>query len=453
MLFTRDKSFYRSLIRLAVPIALQNLLTYAINLAGNIMVGSLGDNAISGVFMGNQTNTLVVMFVGGTTGALLLLASQYWGINDRASIKKVVSIGSMFALAPCALLTLVCLLLPYQIIGLFTQDAGVIAEGAAYLRIVAFSYIPFAMSQTLIAAMRGVETAKIGMYISFAALCVNVSLNYVLIFGKFGFPAIGVRGAAIATVISRFVELGVAFVYVFAVDKKLVIKLKDFFQFDKVLLRDFVRYGLPIIGGNVVWSVNMLASSAILGRFDAEVIASASVAGTLSGLIAIWMNGLSAAVGVITGKTVGAGQYESMKEYAKTVQIIFVFVGIISGAVIFLMRDLFITFYNISDSARLYTAQFINVLAITTAGTCYQATCLFGLVKSGGDVSFVFKNDTIFVFGVVLPSALIAAAVGAQPWIVFTCLKCDQVLKCAVAVVKINSYNWMKNLTRTAATE
>ena len=450
MVLTRDRSFYKTLLRLAIPISLQNLVTFAVNFADNLMVGRLGDNAVSGVYMGNQPHTLIVMYIGGTTGALLILAAQYWGKDDRNSIKKVVSIGTMFTLAPSAVLTTVCLIFSSQIISLFTNDAGVIAEGAAYLRIVACSYMPFAISQVLISAMRGVETAKIGMYISFATLSVNVSLNYILIFGKLGFPVMGIRGAAIATVISRLVELSLAILYIFFVDKKLKLTIKDFFQFDRLLLSDFIRYGLPIVGGNIVWSVNMLVSSAILGRFDSEAITAASVAGMLSSLIFIWMNGLSSAVGVITGKTVGAGQYEKMKEYAKTVQLIFAFVGLFSGSIIFMLRDPFISLYSISALARSYAAQFINILAITTVGTCYQATCLFGLVKSGGDVSFVFKNDTIFVFGVVLPLAIIATVSGMPPWIVFACLKCDQLLKCFVAVVKINRFNWMKNLTRTA---
>lgn len=448
MIFTRDKTFYKSLIRLAIPISLQNMLSFAVNFADNLMVGSLGDSAISGVYMGNQPQTLLVMFISGTTGAILVLAAQYWGKGDKVSIKKVASIGSVFSIVPSAALTLVTVAFPETIISLFTHDAGVIADGAAYLRIVGCSYVPFAVSQVLIAAMRGVETAKIGMYISIAALVSNVTLNYILIFGKLGFPAMGIKGAAIATLISRFAELGIAAVYFFAIDDKLKMKFREFLQFDGPLLRDFVRYGAPIVGGSIVWSVNMLVNSAILGRYEAEVIAAASVGGMLSNIIFIWMNGLSSAVGVITGKTVGAGRTELMKEYAKTVQVIFLCVGLFSGALIYLLRDPFISLYNITDGARTYSAQFINVLSISMIGTCYQATCLFGLVKSGGDVSFVFRNDTIFVFIVVLPSAFIASYLGAAPWIVFACLKCDQILKCFVAVVKINKFNWMKNLTR-----
>ena len=451
--FTKDRSFYRSLILLAVPISLQNLVTFAVNFADNVMIGSLGDDAISGVYVGGQLQSVVQMFVGGIEGAILILAAQYWGRKDRDSIRKVVSIGVKFALGVGLFTTLVAVLFPQWVIRIFTTEPGVIREGAAYVQIVGFTYLFFSVSQVMIAAMRSVETARIGLYISCMALVVNVCLNYVFIFGHLGFPAMGVRGAAVATLISRIMEMCVSIGYVFFVDKKLRFGWRDLLHTDGQLLRDFVRYGLPIIGGQVVWAVNSLANTKILGYYSAGVIAAASITGMLHNLVYVWMNGMSSAVGIITGKTVGAGQYEKMKEYSKTVQMIFLFVGLISGAAVFLFRDGFISLYNASPEAQEYSRQFINVISVTIIGTCYQAACLFGLVKSGGDISFVFKNDTIFVFLVVIPSSLIAMWLGAPPWVVFACLKCDQILKCFVAIVKINRYNWMKNLTRDASTE
>lgn len=447
--FTKDRSFYKNLIVLAIPISLQNLITFAVGFADNLMIGSLGDNAVSGVYVGNQMQTVLQMFVAGIEGAILILAAQYWGKKDTASIRKVASIGVKLAFGVGVVATLAGVLFPSQLIRLFTAEPGVIQEGAAYLQIVGFTYLFFCISQVMIATMRSVETAKIGLYISIMTLVVNISLNYVLIFGKLGFPALGVRGAAIATLISRVLEMLVSVVYVFSVDKKLDFGFADLLHTDRQLLKDFIRYGLPIIGGQVVWSVNMLANTKILGNYTAGVMAAASVTGMLHNLIYVWMNGLSGAVGIITGKTVGAGKYEKMKEYAKTVQMIFLFVGLVSGLAVFLLRDGFISWYpEISAEAREFSRQFINVISVTIIGTCYQAACLFGLVKSGGDISFVFKNDTIFVFLVVIPSALIAQYFGAAPWVVFACLKCDQILKCFVAVVKINRFNWMKNLTR-----
>lgn len=448
-IITRDKSFYINLIALAIPIALQNLITFLVNMADNVMIGSLGDDAISGVYMGGQLQTVIQMFIGGIEGAVAILSAQYWGKKDIKSIKKIIAVGAALAVSFGIIFTLAATIFPRQIVLIFTRETKVVDEGAAYLGIIGFSYIFFSITQVSIASMRSVETPKIGLYVSLLALVVNVGLNYIFIFGIEGIlPAMKVRGAAIATLISRVIEMMVVLLYVRFKDKKLKLRVKDLVHFDKVIAKDFIKYGLPLVGGQVVWSVNMLANSMILGKYTSEVMAATSIAGMLSNLAYVFINGLSNAVGVITGKTVGQGLFEKMKEYAKTVQVIFLCLGVITSIGVFLIKNPFISMYNTSIEGAAYASEFINVLAVTTVGTCYQASCLFGLVKSGGDISFVFKNDSIFVFCVVLPSAIISSYLGAPPWVVFACLKCDQILKCFVAVVKINRFNWMKNLTR-----
>lgn len=448
-LLTKDRSFYRSLLLLAIPVALQNLITFSVNFADNLMIGALGDAAISGVFMANQMQTFLQLVTGGIEGAILILSAQYWGKKDTASIRRIVAIGLRFALGAGAVMTAVCAVFPVPLIGLFSTTDSVVAAGAEYLRYVCFSYIFFCVTQSLIAAMRSIEVAQIGMKVSFVSLFVNIGLNYVLIFGKLGLPALGVRGAAIATVVSRLVEMLIMIVYVAKIDRTLNLQLSDLTVTDPLLRRDFIRNGLPIVGGSVVWSINMMVSSAILGRFDESVTSAVSIANTMNSLAFVAMNGMSAAVGIITGKTVGAGKLELMKEYARTVQILFFGLGLLSGGAVYLLRYPFIGMYTgVSPEASDCAAQLITVLAITFVGTCYQAACLAGLVKAGGDVSFVFRMDIIFVFFVVLPLAIIAAWLGAPAWVVWACLKCDQIIKCFVAVVKINSFNWMKNLTR-----
>ncbi len=449
MILTKDKSFYKALITLALPIALQNLVTFAVGLVDNLMIGRLGDAAISGVYMGGQIQLLLQIFSGGIEGAILVLAAQYWGRRDTESISKIVSIGlrtsAVFGLA----LSTVCAIFPSFVISMFTNDSEVIAVGAEYLGTLAFSFVFFCITQSLIASMRSVESAKIGLYVSAASLTINAVLNYLLIFGKFGAPALGVRGAAIATLISRICETAIILVYVLRIDKRLKFKLRELLSTDKTLLRDFFKYGAPIIAGQLVWAVNTLSASAIMGRLTAEgVVAGLAIANTLNSLAYVVMNGMSGAVGIITGKTVGEGKERLMREYAKTVQVLFLGLGALTGGAVFLLKGSFISLYNVSAAAASQANALINVLSVTVIGTCYQAACLFGLVKSGGDIGFVFKNDLFFVLGIVIPSALAAARLGAAPWIVFACLKCDQVLKCIVAAVKINRFNWMKNLTR-----
>ena len=453
---TRDRSYYRSLVFLALPVAAQGLIAFLASFADNLMVSSMGDEAVSGVYFASQINTLVQMFTSGIGGAILILSAQYWGKKDTANIKSIIAIGMRFSLMVGGALTAICLLFPGAVIGIFTSDPAVAREGITYLRTVCFSYIFFCVTQTLLSSMRAVEAPSIGMVISLISLSLDIALNALFIY-VLGW---GVFGAALSTVIGRVSETVAIAIYVFHRDKKLKLTLADLRRSDRTLLGDYIRYGLPLIAGEVVWSVNTMVNSIIFGQFfDASVATAVSIANTMGTLAFIAISGLASAVGIITGKTVGAGKYELMKEYARTTQVIFLFVGLLSGALVAGLSGPFVGLYSgalgggISWAAAREAGLLLGVLSITIIGTGYQMPCLFGLVKSGGDISFVFKNDTIFVFCVVLPSALIAAWLGAPAWLVFACLKSDQILKCFVAVVKINRFNWMKNLTRTNGTE
>ena len=447
-LITRDRTFYKSLFALALPIVLQNFISFAVNFADNLMVGRLGDIAVSAVYMGNQFQTVLQMFVLGIDAAMLIIAAQYWGISDTKSVRRIAAMGIRWSVLVGAVISAVVLAFPRFLLGLLTNDSAVVEEGVNYVIFVALSYVFFCASQLLISAMKSVENAKLGFYVSLIALFVNIFLNWVLIFGKFGFPALGVKGAAIATLISRIVEFLIAAVYTFGIDRKLQMKPQDLFRTAPTLRRDFIRNGAPVVAGQMVWAVNMIAYSTIMGHLSPAAITASSVVAQLENLLRVGVFGLSAALGIVTSKTVGAGRFREMKEYAKTAEVIFLGVGLLSSLVIVLLKNPFIGFYDISDEAVTVTRQFFNVLTFTFIGTCWQATCLGGLVKSGGDTGFVFKMDSIFVFGVLLPAGIISLLLGAPAWVVFLCLKCDQILKCIVAFVKINSFNWMKKLTR-----
>lgn len=428
---------------------LQSLITFSVTFADNLMVSTLGDGAVSGVYMGSQIQTLIQMFTGGVSGAILIISAQYWGKGDTDHIKRIVAIGLRIGIIVGVLFTAICLIMPTQIISIFTKDETVITDGTIYLRWVCLSYAFFCITQALIASMRSVEVTFTGMLVSLASLVVNISLNYILIFGKLGLPAMGIKGAAIATVASRFVEMAVIVYYVLFRDKRLNFKVRDVLLKDKLLRHDFFKYGMPIVAGDVVWSINMMCNAKILGSYNDIVITAASVANTMNTLAFIAIGGLSAAIGIITGKTIGAGKVELMKEYARTAQVLLLGFGILTGFLLMAINSSFVSLYTgITPEAAAQSREFVMVLSITIMGTAYQACGLAGLVKAGGDIGFVFKNDMIFVFLVVLPSAFIAARLGAPAWVTFACLKCDQILKCFVAVFKINSFNWMKKLTR-----
>jgi putative MATE family efflux protein len=437
------------LLRLALPISLQNLITFMVNFADNLMVGRLGDLTISGVFIGNQVHTLLQVIMKGIGTALVVLAAQHWGKGDTKSIRSLSAICFWAAVAAGVIFTLVASMFTVPLAGLISNRQEVIDTAVPYLRITGFSFIFFAVSWILIASLRSVENVRFGMNIALLTLCVNISLNYILIFGKLGFPAIGITGAAIATLLSRIIECAVVVVYVFAFEKRIRLKIKNFFSPEKVFIHNLLKYGSPIVTGEIVWAINVFAYTAIVGRFNASTIASFNITGMMNNLVFIWMQGLAAAVGLMTGKKVGAGETaETLKHYAYQVQFFFLCVGLVTGLVVFFTKDVLIPFYNVSPEAAADSRLLMIVLSFTIVGTAYNNTTLFGLVKSGGNISFVFKNDTIFVFLIVIPSAVIALHMNAPVWLVFLCLKCDQILKCFVAAVVVNRFGWIKNLTK-----
>ncbi len=444
---TRDRSYYRNLVLLALPVAAQGLIAFLATFADNLMVSSLGDGAVSGVYFASQVNILIQMFASGLATVIVILSAQYWGRGDTDTIKTIMAIGLRLTALVGAIISVVCILFPSQVLAVFTSDPAAAAQGVIYLRVVALSYVFFCLTQALLSLMRAVETTVIGMVITLISLVIHVTLNAWFIFGLNW----GVAGAAWSMVLARIGELAAIAFYVLKVDKKLRVRLSDLTRRSSAILRDYGRYGSPLVAGELVWSINLMVNSIIFGHFfDAAVATAVSIANTMATLAFITLSGLAAAVGIMTGKTVGAGKVELMKEYARTTQVIFLVVGLLTGAMVAALNLPFVSLYahGISAEAAAQAQILIWVIAVTIVGSGYQMPVLFGLVKSGGDITFVFKNDTIFVFGVVLPSALISAFLGAPAWWVFACLKSDQILKCFVAVVKVNRFNWMKNLTR-----
>jgi Na+-driven multidrug efflux pump len=345
--------------------------------------------------------------------------------------------------------TLVSSLFPAAIAGLMSNKSDVINSAVPYLRIMGLSFVFFTLSQVLVASQRSVEKVHFGMNIALLTLGLNITLNYCLIFGKLGFPALGVAGAAIATLISRMVEFFIAAVYIFRFDTCIGLKFADLRKLDGFFGKSLLNYGAPTVGSDTVWAINSFAYTAIIGRFTPDVIASFNIAGMMNTLVYIWLSGFAAAMGIMTGKLVGAGTgLQEIKRYTYRVQRFLIGLAFFTGLFVFLTRGPLIFMYKVSPGAAATAFLLMNVLSLTIMGTAYQMPCLIGLVKGGGSTSFGFKNDCVFVFLIVIPASIIAMSLKAPAPVVFLCLKSDQFLKCLVAVVVINRFRWIKNLTR-----
>ncbi|HEY5562622.1 MAG TPA: MATE family efflux transporter [Clostridiaceae bacterium] len=449
MKILQKKSLYKWVLLLALPIALQNVITYSVGLTDNLMVSSLGERSISAVFVANQIQNILQMLVIGLGAAVTILAVQYWGKKDTDSVKIIIGIALKLSLGAGLIFLLATLIFPVQILRIFTNEQKVITEGLKYMTIIRFTYIFFCITQVLISSMRCVERVKIGMYISIVTFFVNIFLNWVLIFGHLGAPALGIRGSATATLVARMLETFIMIIYVRFVDDKLRLRFKDLLKSKFTLLKDFLKYGFPVISGDVLWGVNLAVQGGIIGRLGATALASVSISNVIFSMLSVAVYGTAGAAAVIIGKTVGSGDYILVKQYAKKLQVLFLILGVISGIALFIAKDYILLLYHVSGSTIIMTTQFLIVLSVTLVGTSYQMSTLTGIVRAGGSIYFVLINDIIFVWLVVIPSAWIAAFVfHAPPVVVFMCLKSDQILKCGVAVVKVNRFKWMKNLTR-----
>ena len=448
-MLTRDRQFYRQIARLTGFIAVQNVIACLVGLADNVMIGAYAQDALSGVALANQVQFLLQMIAGGLGDGMAVITAQYWGTRRLEPIRRVLSIALVFALGVGLLFFGMARFAPESVLSLLTGDAAAIAQGAAYMRIIAYSYLFFCTTMVFLAAQRSIENVGIGILASVSALGINIFFNWLLIFGNLGFPRLGARGAALATLLSRVVECGVCLAYTYRVDRKLAVAFRCFFRLDRTLLRDFRRYGTPVVLACGSWGIAMLIQTAVLGHLGSDAIAANAIANSLFQVITVVAYGISSASGVMVGKIVGSGDLRKLREYVQTLQWLYVGIGLLSSAILYLCKNWILSLYAVSPEAMGMANSFMIVLSVTIIGTAYQNPSLTGIVRGGGNTKFVFYNDLIFMWGIVLPASILAAFVfRLNPVIVFCCLKADQVLKCFVAIWQVNSYRWVRKVTR-----
>lgn len=447
-----DRQFYKIFTGLVLSLALQNLLTYSVNMADNLMIGAYSQNALSGVSLCNQIQFLLQMMVVGVGEGVVVLGSQYWGKKQLEPIPHIIGSALRFGVSMAAVLFLAALLFPAQILGLLNNDPGVLAEGVAYLRIICFTYVIFALTNMLTASLRSIGIVKIGYIVTASTLCINIVLNSILIYGRFGFPELGVRGAAIATLISRCVELLIIIYFLKYREHQLNLTAKKLICIDTSYIRDYMKVSLPVLVTQAIWGVAQMIQTGILGHMpgSADVVPANSIAVLVFQIISVVGYGAASAAAIMTGKRVGEGDLERIKQSTRTFQLIFVGLGLVTGALILAAsKPVLLLYPKLTPGAAALTTQFTMVLALTTVGTCYQMAADNGMVRAGGDTKFPMWNNMIFMFGVCLPMAALSAFVWKlSPVIVFFWLKADQLLKCPVICWRVNSYKWIKKVTR-----
>lgn len=447
--FTRDSRFYKTFFSMMIIVALQNLVAYSVNMADNIMLGSYNQNALSGAATVNQIFFMVQQFALSIGNALVVLASQYWGERRIKPIRTLTGIALKLGIICSAVIILLCTLIPVPLLKLFTDSPEIIEEGLLYLSLIKWTFALFIITNVLMAALRSVGTVNISFYISIVSLIVNVGINYTLIFGKFGFPEMGVRGAAVGTFIARIVEFAIVFLYILKVDRKLHLFSGDLFKTDKSLRRDYTKVTIPIMLSQVLWGVSVPMQTAILGHLSADAIAANSVATTFYQYLKVIVIAMSSTSAVMIGNAIGRGDMKRIKSDARTMSVIDVVIGILLGLILLILRHPLLSLYNLSDSATSMALNLIIIMSFIMVGMSYQMPVSFGIIQGGGDTGFTMKMNMISTWVIVMPLSVMAAFWWNWPVeAVVLVIQSDQIFKGVPTFIRFRSYKWIKKLTK-----
>lgn len=442
------KAFYKSLFALVIPIAIQNLITSAVNSADVFMLGFVGQAELSAVSLANQVQFLLSGLFFGITSGIVMLCSQYWGKKDTDTIQKVMGIAFKVAFTFCVIFALAAICFPKEIMLIYTNDMSLVEIGVGYLRIISISYILLAFSQVYLSVLRSVERANISTIISSVALITNVVLNAVFIFGLFGAPKLGVIGVAVATTIARIIEV-ILCLWDLCHNKVFKFNIKFIIKWDKLLFFDYIKYSIPALLNDIAWTFAFSTYSIIMGHLNADVVAANSVVSTVRNLCSVLCFGIAAGGTVLIGKAIGENRLEDAKVDAGRLVKASVTSGIITGVVLLLVKPIVFECFILSERAYEYLNYMLIINSYYIVGQVFNTVTIAGIFRAGGDSKFGMICDTITMWVIAVPLGFIAAFVlKLPPMAVYFILCLDEFWKIPVVIKHYKSYKWLKNITR-----
>lgn len=443
------RHFYKQVLMLVIPMALQNLINVGVNATDVMMLGRVGEKVLSGSSLAGQVQFVMTLFLFGITSGATVLTAQYWGKKDTRSIEKIMGIGMFAGISAGLIFTIASELIPEQILRIYTSDPAVIEEGVKYLRIVALSYVLVAMTQVYLYIMRSIERVIIATVVYSISLVTNFVLNAVLIFGLFGFPELGIRGAAIATLVSRIIEFSIVVWYSKVKNKIVRFRFKDMFHIDKALLKDFLIYAAPVIVNELLWGLGSSTNTAIIGHLGSAAVAANSVAQVTRQMATVVVFGVSNATAIYLGKTIGEKKYELAKIYGGKFVKLSLITGLLGGVMILLVSPIINHVMALSPEAQSYVTFMFFVMSYFTVCQALNTTIIVGVLRSGGDTKYGLLVDIggMWCFSILF-GAIAAFKFHASVPIVYMILMSDEVIKVPIALQRFYSYKWIKNVTR-----
>lgn len=447
--FSKDRMFYRRLFTILLTVSLQNVVAYSVNMADNLMLGSYSQVTLSGAATVNQIFFMVQQLSVGICDTLVIIGSQYWGRQNIRSLRKVGGCGLKLAAGGGLLIWALCLIFPSQLMAIFTTDASIASEGMAYMAIIKYTFVLFLITQAILATLRCAETVRIAFIVSCVSLVVNVGINYCLIFGKFGLPEMGIRGAAIGTLIARIVELIIVLVYALKVDQKVRLFSENPLKKDPGISHDFSVLATQILVQELFWAVSIPLQSAILGHLSSDAIAANSIATTFYQYLKVVVRAMASASAVMIGSAIGRGNMEEVKREGRTLSVIDLIIGAILGLILFLLHKPLLSMYSLTPEAYIMADQLLVLMAFLMVTMGYMMPVMNGILRGGGDAKFTLYVNMISTWAVVVPLSFMSAFWWKLPvvWVVFFS-QSDQVFKAPIAFLRFRTYKWARKLTR-----
>lgn len=444
-----DRQFLRMLVTITLPIVAQNLISLGTQMMDTIMLGAVGQTQLSASSLANQPFFIFNLLIFGLSSGACILNAQYWGKGEVEPIKIIISMVLKVAMAVALVLTVAVLCFPGAVMRIYTTDPEVIQSGISYLRFVGWSYLMFGISSTLLCTLRSVAIVRIAVVNSLTGLLTNTFLNWVLIFGKLGAPAMGIRGAALATLIARTVELTLVLVYVLLIDKKLCLRLGDFFKFDFGLFKDYLKHGLPVACNEVLWSVGVSVQTMVLGRLGSSAVSASQIASVVNQFSTVFIFGVANASAVIIGNAVGEGNRAKAVERIRWFRWLSLAMGFIASAVILLISGPVVGFYNVPEETKQLALEMLRVLAVIVLFVSVTGVGIVGLLRGGGDPRFALFCDLAALWLVAVPAGLLSAFVFHAPvLVVYALTKLDEPVKVLLVCWRMRNSDWIKDVTR-----
>ena len=444
-----DRRFYKDVFRLVMPMAVQNLINVGVTSTDVIMLGRVGETALSGVSLANQVYFILSLLFFGLTSGACVLTAQYWGKKDTRTIEKVMGMSFRISIAAGIVFAVGAIFFPQYLMLIFTSDPAIIAEGVSYLKIVGFSYILSAFTNVYLNIIRSIERVVIATVVYGVSLCANIILNSIFIFGLLGCPAMGSAGAALGTLLSRAIEVIIVVYYAQKKNDVVKIHIRDFFVRDKALGRDFFTYAFPVLLNEFAWGAGMAAISAIVGHLGSAAVAAHSVTQVCRQLSMVIGFGISSATAIMIGKAIGEKKEELAREYGQRFVKLSIICGIGGAVVILAISPLLPLFLKLTPLAKSYLSAMMVIMSYYVIGQSFNSTIVVGVLRAGGDTRFGLFLDV----GVMWLCSIAGAAVGAfvigipMPW-VYILLCSDEVIKIPFSLWRYKSYRWLRNVTR-----